>query len=425
MSSDILCRKMNDLGSCLRAPIHCVPTVNFTVRNGEAPLTSEDYNFWNQPEVNFFTSPRRDADRGRYAKSRQLSDQTLTMDTDFILLGFCVYAYGEPMQFTADGNWWTPQAAMLAQGELPASPINQRNIAALRNALFASGSVPDGATSCPAKLEYGGPIQRAIWAFLHGYRAIMRCPGSNLELIMDEALADIGNCCSQAQSDGYGDTDIDQAMYVRRFNDMLQGNAPFDTRGALRGNVDPGVFVPVNCEQFADGDIVPQRDPAQPVAYGRIKAEAAVEQWYKLPCPIPLDATTKIKITLEPEEGDDTYRDRFLNELTLTGCQGPVPGLTNTHPINEEGTRTTDGGVASRAKLPGGQYRFGIGLKGFEVKTGVCNELRGLIGGKSLAQIAAAHPELMAGGCGVVQTDYNGTAGGCIPAGLMGKPEGM
>ena len=80
MSSDIICRKMSDLASCVRAPIQCVPTVNFTVRNGEAPLTAEDFAFWNQPEVNFFTSPRRDADRGRYAKSRQLSDQTLTLE---------------------------------------------------------------------------------------------------------------------------------------------------------------------------------------------------------------------------------------------------------------------------------------------------------------------------------------------------------
>jgi len=411
---------MPDLVSCLNAPLHTVPTVNFTVRNLEAPLNQEEYDFLTQSEINFFSTTQSDRTgaASAYSKSRNVTDQTMTFDTPFVLLGICIYAYGEPNGMTVPGNNF--HGGVIPS--LPASPLTLRNNAALQAGLFAEGAVPDGVEICPARLEWGIPTWRAIWAFMHAFRLQMRCPNSAYELLIDESLADLGNCCSQFDYQGYSSLKQGHIRLAQRVNHRLHE----ETMPTQTGVTDAGIFVPINAEQHADGEIVPYNLAPDFTALGRPETEGAVEQWYRLPCPIPFIPSTKIKMTLKVgDSGDQPYLVRMLEELTMAQCISPVPDLNGgacNFPIAEDGVAADpDGGIACETYLPGGKLRIGIGLKGFEVRGGCADELAEMVVGKSFAEIAAKYPGLVNPGGQVYGPQQSG-ASMCMPVGSLGDP---
>jgi hypothetical protein len=172
------CRTMSDLQGCLSADTHCVPTVEFTVENINVPLDEDGYAFFDAPTINLFATgqqTRTSGQRARRSSSQGMSEPTITFDTPFILMGICVYAYADPYSLVVQGNQFSPQSDFTAYGHLPASPMNLRRT--LTPELFDNAGTWGGDVS-PAQIEHGGPLWRAIWAFMHVYRMEMMCPTS-------------------------------------------------------------------------------------------------------------------------------------------------------------------------------------------------------------------------------------------------------
>ena len=401
------CRNMSDLASCMQAPSHAVPTVEFTVRNFSLPFTADDLTWLRSPEINPFAADQRPAvGRPAVSMSRNLSPNTVSFDQPFVLMGLCVYAYADPMSFTLPLNAFGPRAAMV--GSSPASPDQLFSSAAFLNTIFG-GAVPAGVTTATinqAALEWGGPAWRAIWAFLHAFRLEMLAPNNNFEILMDEALADIGNCCSQTEWNGMGNSDVDPLYYVRKMNDSLGAQArPFD----------PGVLAPFNSAVTEAADaytLVPQRQLPVPVAYGRPMAMPTIEQWYRLPCPIPFPAVPqpKIKITLKPGKGDEDYLDRLIDEGSIQNLTA-YDGEAALH--NLDGNGLAPFGYSTSVKVPGGQMRIGIGLKGFEVRESVCERLFEIFDGAGSMYQAMAELGIVGAPSGIQRTE--------LPAGPLGQ----
>lgn len=423
---------MAELQECMKAPSHMVPTVEFTVYNMELPLCQADYNFFNQPEINIFAGTAvqntTNAAPSR-ATSHNLTDMTLTFDNPFILMGLCVYAYADPVGFVSPGNCFGPRAAVAAGpsagNDMPLSPdsfvaddaaLSQMfNVAA--GVLGPLGITPN--TCLPAMLDWGGPAWRLLWAFMHSYRLEMKCPMSSWSILMNEALSDIGNCCGQVEWGGFGNSEIDPYKYIGRVNNRMNTAATSPTVLDAAGNVlaaDPGIFFPTNgvMALSAAGAIStqPQHQLARIASYGRPISTPTVEQWYRLPCPIPFPAVPqpKLKITLRQQDGDQGYLARLLQEglashnTIMNGLASnyaavnPVAGLGFTRPVHTD-----------TVTVPGGQLRIGIGLKGFDVHPSVCEEMSGMIA--NMGQIGA-------GGLVCGPTDRVS-----IPVGSFGNPD--
>jgi len=417
---NIPCRTMNDLQMCLDADTHCVPTVEFSVRNFHAPLVQDDIDFLSAPEINLFSIREQTAQasaRNTMAYSKALSDPTITFDIPFVMLGICVYAYADPHSLVIEGNQFGPQNLFGAGAgqfnQLPASPMSLRNTPGLLGGLFNAQEPPEGLIVCPSQIEWGGPVWRAMWAFLHAYRLKMYCYNNTYEVLLDESLADLGNCCSQVDWSGFGDSKASHIRRTRDVNDYLLANA-----AGFPGGVDPGFFVPINSAQGADGEITPQRYVADNTAYGRPQAYPAVEQWYRLPCPIPFPSIPqpKLKVVLYRAAGDEYYLQRMLEEMSIDQCLNPVPGIASANfPINEPDdiVAVADGGYGGMTRIPAGPFRLGIGFKGFEARESVCEEMYRAISGDTA--------KLMTQQGRLVQSPHGGTM--CVPVGVMGPKD--
>ena len=147
------CRNMTDLATCLQAPSHAVPTVEFTVYNFELPLNQADVNFFNQGEINIFATRNTVATpngQPSISSSRNLTDMTLTFDVPFVLMGLCVYAYSDPVSTTVPGN--TFDRAIVTASGAPASPDTLYSNAALAQ-LLTGNPAATAASVSPAVLD--------------------------------------------------------------------------------------------------------------------------------------------------------------------------------------------------------------------------------------------------------------------------------
>lgn len=421
------CANLSDLAGCLATPAHAVPTVEFTVYNMELPLSQEDYDFFSAAEINVFaqTAIANAANvRGAPARatSQNLTDMTLTFDVPFVLMGICVYAYAEPVDTVVEGNsFWGTRANIMAAANPPVSPVtawhNAVAHAQLWNAAVPAGSTMD--TMAPASLNWGGPAWRLIWAFMHAYRLEMKCPTSGYEILMNEALADIGNCCGQVEWGGFGNSNMDYMKYVNRTNDRMAGMTwPILNAAGANIAADPGVFYPHNGVQNFTAAVTyntyGQRQLSQPVAYGRPISLPTVEQWYRLPCPIPFPSIPqpKLKITLRQAVGDETYFQRLITE-GLVAHTRPITGATSDHPMYTLAAGGTSEGYADAISIPGGQLRIGLGLKGFEVRESVCEHLSDLLASSGMQNTLSQLSGIVSGPSDRVS----------MPVGSMGNPD--
>jgi hypothetical protein len=421
-NNTLACRTMTDLRSCLASKSHAVPTVEFTVLNLDAPLTAEARATLELPELNLFVAGPQTATSGQIptrSTSYNLTPPTLTFDTPFIMMGLCVYAYGDPYSMVVQGNHFADALGLGALGHLPASPMNLRAI--LTDTLFTGAHTGIFPQVSPAQIEHGGPIWRALWAFMHAYRLEMTCPSSAYDILMDESLADIGNCCSQAEWQGFGNSGASHIRVTRSVNDRLANFTLPPVSGFPATN---GQVVPWNCEQFNDGQIVPEVYTADEAAYGRSFYNAAVEQWYELPCPIPFPSIPqpKLQIKLRKVDGDQPYTARMLDELTANYDLNPtVSGGSTRFPLNDGPVAGPLEGYGGMTRIPSGQFRIGIGIKGFLVRGSVCDELSSILSGHGQLNPGQLcdDPRLqgLIGSGGVVQGAYQGPSVACGPIG--------
>jgi len=383
------CNSIDELIRVARMPLSAYPTHQFAIRNLPFPLDNLDYTELASNEINLFAANQGTAENNRTAYSSNMTGPTFTVDNPFIVTGICVLLQGEPVSTQVEGNQFGPQAAMEALPHNPASPLNYRNQALLQAALLGA-EVPDGFFGCPSVLDWGGSTWRFIWAMLQAWRVVFECPNSGFEKIIDERLADVGNCCPHTAFQGFGDSDHPLMYITRRINERLRTMTnptaltnPADNYAPLAEN---GYFYPINSEQNEAGEITPYHYLKDSAAYGCPFQISQYESWIRLPVPMPLDSNTKIKLTLDRREGDEPYWYRALDEAIMRRCVGPVPNVDDCNfPIDEaEAQADADGGVACHTIIPAGQVRLGLGLKGFQVREGTCHLWRRVLQDKEI-----------------------------------------
>lgn len=393
MPSDnfMYCNNVDELIACASLPLHLYPTIEFAVRNVELPLDKDDYNWVTANEIDLFgvDSFGDSSAAKRISRSSNTTSPTFTVDTPTIITGVCIMAYGEPVSTVVEGNQFGPAAAIRNLDYTPGSPINLRRNRVAN--LFEGGALPDNVsanTIFPAQLDWGGPTWRFIWAFLNAFRLRFDCPHSSYETLINERLVDIGNCCSLIDFSGLSDARMPATFLARRMNarlasmEMPDKDGTYDDAGVV---TDPGQFVPINAEQNADGEVSPNRGVANEAAYGRPAALPAVETWYRLPFPMPLDTNTKIKLILDKAAGDEDYTQRMIDEGYMRSGVGPIPGNGQHFRLDEvDQVEDDDGGYAGFTNIPGGMMRLGLGLKGFQVREGVCHQWKRTLSNKAL-----------------------------------------
>jgi len=372
------CNTVDDMLAMSRLPLSVYPTLLSAVRNIELPIDAEDYNWLTGNEVQVFQIA--ESNTRKFSRSN-LTAPTFTPDDPIIVTGVCVFCYTEPYSTVIEGNSF-PNTIL----ETPASPINLRQDAAFLDALFTGAR--GGAVPCAAQLDHGGATWRFMWALMHAMRLEFKCPNSSLETILNERLIDIGNACSRVEFQGLSDAKTPHLFLTRRYNaraatDPAMPQSPAVSDGAAAVPNLP-FFVPINCEQTADGEIVPNRMVATDAAYGQPNALPAVETWYRLPFPMPLDTNTKIQMFMEPGAGDEDYVTRMIDEAVIRACQGPIPNIAATFPLLEDGEAHT--GSAAFTQIPSGMVRVGLGFKGFQVREGVCSQWKRVLSNKALMQ---------------------------------------
>lgn len=438
------CNSVDELVRCAKMPLSAYPTTQAAMRNLEFPLDNIDYNELSANEINLFSATQPQATSQRVAYSSNMSGPTFTVDNPFICTGVCVILQGEPVSTQIEGNQMGPRAVLDALTTNPASPLNLRNVAALQAALFGNAAqLPDGFFGCPSVLDWGGSTWRFIWAVLQAWRLVFECPNSGFENIIDERLADIGNCCPHTNWQGFGDSDHPLMYLTRRMNARLNSmTQPTELASPADGYspvAESGYFFPVNSEQNEAGEITPYHYLKEKAAYGCPFQTSQYEMWIRLPIPMPLDPNTKIKLTLNRRAGDEDYWYRSLDEGILRRCVGPNPNSATVgcnFPINEAEQAAQDaGGIACQTIIPGGQVRFGLGLKGFQVREGTCHLWRRVLQDKEIL-MQLLHDNYMpmggAGSCGSpIQTElvnrYRDEGALMkkvgVPAGFVGQPD--
>ncbi len=440
--SILRCNNIDELVRVARMPLSAYPSHQLALWNLQFPLNNQDYGELASNEINLFGGNANAQNVGgsnRIAYSSNMSGPTITVDNPFIVTGICVIIQGEPVSMQIEGNNFGPKDYIEGLGN-PASPLNLRNqVAALQALLGTAEDLPADFFACPAVLDWGGPTWRFMWALMQAWRVVFECPNSGFENIIDERLADVGNCCSHTSFDGFSDSDQGLIYLTRRLNERLRTQQlptaftnPADGAPPV---TESGYFFPLNSEQNADNEITPYHYLKDRTSYGAPYQNGQYENWIRLPVPMPLDTNTKIKLTLNRRKGDEDYWYRSLDEGIMRQCLGPVPAIESCNfPINEEDqTPDPDGGIACQTLIPGGQVRVILGLKGFQVREGTCHLWRRVLQDKEL---------LMQ----LLQGDYSPNAGMCgspmhkevieryssdkdllekvgVPAGFVGTPD--
>lgn len=378
---------LESLPECLNAPSHTVPTVQYRLLNTSAPFDTRQNALFLQEKINLFATNMSTNDQNGFdtATSDNLIADTFSLTTPFIMMGLCIYAYGEPHGFALDGNFYGTQKQVESLAAYPGSPLLLRTDA---NALAQLGL--EVSTNprvliekfCQAQFDWGNPTWRAAWAFLHAYRIQVDCPNTaSGEYIINEDLSDIGNCCSHAIPEGFGAGKTSWINYVRTVNARLR-----ELQQQSIGNPGTdGYFLPFNVDQnlvpaatTLDYNVDPYRQPVDFAAYGRSFMTPTIEQWYRMGTPIPMDKDTKIRINMLRSPGNNPYLERFLEEMNITDCVTPVPALDGKNDVRLDELAdhvTISHESPNFKKVPGGRFRIGIGLKGFFVKPSVCAEL--------------------------------------------------
>jgi len=386
MANIAMNKVMDSLPECLNAPSHTVPTVQYRMLNTNAPFDSKQNALFLQEKINIFNTNMSTTDQNGLdtATSDNLIADTFSLTTPFIMMGLCIYAYGEPHAFALDGNFYGKQSEVEALATYPGSPLLFRTspVAALQQ-LGLADSEGNLLVSkyCQAQFDWGNPTYRASWALLHAYKVQVDCPNTaSGEYVINEDLADIGNCCSHAIPEGFGASMTSWINYVRAVNARLRllqqagTNLPAGDGYFLPFNVDQHLCPAATSISYA---VDPYRQPVVPVAYGREFMAPTIEQWYRMGTPIAMDKDTKIRINMLRSPGNDAYLNRFLEEMNISGCDTPVPALDSKGAVNlfELCSTALSSESAQFKKVPGGSLRIGIGLKGFFVKPKVCAEL--------------------------------------------------
>jgi hypothetical protein len=158
--------------------------------------------------------------------------QNGTLQVDMLVCGFGIHIFGEPDQGSVMGNFVYPTPTAGAVSVSPdALTVNDVTNYALGPAI-ATGTQQ----IIPAILEFGAPVQQAMWHLANGYQAVWKYQQRNL--LVNELVADVAYYGSYAEATAAGDSQQAAQRIVRRVNDHYQ---------TALGT--PGAFIPINAQR--------------------------------------------------------------------------------------------------------------------------------------------------------------------------------
>lgn len=374
MSKDIYVPGMcDDLASCMAADMQCVPTLEYRIANLEMPFDLQDLSLFTQTPINLFVAdPAVQLNSTKYAASNAVAQRSLQIVGNFLLMGICVWAVGEGMAMSVEGN--AAGTRELIDDDFASPWVHRNNDPGYDTQL----GLPPNANLVPAELNFGAPVWRVVEDFLAGYNLKLYCPNdSNVQLI-DEPVSEIGNCCAQVDWQGMGTANHGIASIERGVNNRL---------GTIRqaDMPDPAAydryFRAVNANQaaalgvapFVPGDLIPTRYQGPQVAFGHARGNPSIAYWYKLPSPLTLLDGTLLRVEFDTDAGHRQYVEHLIATATariLTAWADM--GVSNYPTFENEIPGTADG---RKLYLPSGRLRIGIGFKGFKVAQNVCEDL--------------------------------------------------
>lgn len=361
----------DDLESCLASDYHCIPTFEYRIANLTLPLGRSDVSLLQNIPINLFVAdPNQQINNPKFAASNAVSQNSLEILGHFLLMGVCVYAVAEGMACSIEGNCAGDQDTVEADF---ASPTVLRN----DPGYFAQLGLPEGVVPEMAEVNYGNACWRMLENFMAGYNFKLYCPDNPNAQLLEEPVSEIGNCCSLNDWSGFSRTDHGVAYIERSVNDRLAavvaaGDAPqglnYDQRFRVL-NALQGPAASIN--PFEPGDLIPQRQMPVPAAFGRVRSNPSIAYWYKLPCAIPLEPGTLLRLEFDSDAGHAEYVQEMIRVATMRLLSAWEGQTTDNFPINENGLIGTARG--RKFYIPHGRVRIGIGLKGFRVAQNVCS----------------------------------------------------
>ncbi len=356
-----------DFTAAMGMPMACVPTVVDRFVNLQMPFSKKDIALLTNMPINLFVASPDNTNDPRFGGSQSLTENSLKLIGHHLIYGIGLMLYPDISGYTAEGNLFTPRANFGA-GTMPASPWVVRNPAQI------IGQAQGSAVS-PSAMEKGHPSWDALTAFLRAFRLKVYCPDDTLVVLIDEQCANLGSCCAVMDLEGFGTLTKTAQQDVHRLNDRLGEINTGDLRPD--GIADTGYFVPCNCNQLSDGDLVPDRPESPEAAFGRPMGVPGMEFYYAFPCPLPVDSETMLKMELRSESGEQPYWQDFIDQVTMQIATQVYDNAGLTFPTVENGVAGT--ALATKGRIPFSRLRIGLCIKALKVAQCVCEQAKASI----------------------------------------------
>lgn len=302
------------------------------------------------------------------------------LQTDMLVMGFGVHAFGEPQAFTTIGN------SISALQTSPASPPPVSSDVWTANDL-ASNSLNAPTQNAPIKpaiMEWGVADWEAMWHLLNAYQFQWRM--QQRYLLINELAADVAYFGPYAEANAAGTSEKAVQPFARRVNDRYR------SKGA------PNIFEPINFRRVGSatgvapatttnhGVFHPTRDfDLAPVTWGGLRAQggaACCSPFRKLIKPVLLERGIPIGMLLTAQ--DEFHQKEMQKWMSISESQGGLSGnlafdgsYSGFTPVNAnvalELTLDTafllvpQSTQTDREIFKGGTFKLAFLIKGFEI----------------------------------------------------------
>lgn len=327
MGSTQFLGEVRDLSVCNEADIALIPTGHFSFSEYSLPLTTtqmEDFSGDINP-LNITTSMNAQGKASDLITSLQSPDW-------FLLMRVGVVVVPEPKQFSLNG------ADIAAPGSGSAVPEF--------TGFVPAAGIGGDATARPATLVWGHDSLQAAYCFLNAYRLEFLLNGKFQ--LFDELSAHIGACVSGENAEGFGQSLLGAAPYVRSVNDHARARAAGRT------------FIPQTVT--AGTPNTPAQPPIVPVSYGGLNMAGIFGGWYPTNG-VLLYPGMPIQARFVQQSGDPYYYPRLLRHLRDEGAVQ--------YDVNFTGV-VTGIGFAQSVMWKGGLFKVGLLLSGYSIAPYAC-----------------------------------------------------
>jgi len=296
------------------------------------------------------------------------------LQTDMLVMGFGLHAFGEPQSFTTIGNAVPASAA-------PTAPPVSPDVFTAND--LANGSLGPVSGIDPAIMEWGVADWEAMWHLLNAYQFQWRM--QQRYLLINELAADVSYFGPYAEAEAAGTSEKAVQPFARRVNDRYRA------KGSGQ------IFEPVNFRRVGSLTALPAppnhgvfhatRDfDLAPVTWGGLRGQggaACCSPFRKLIKPVLLERGIPIGMLLNVQDGfHQREMQRWMSisegQGGLSGnlaFDGLVNGVTNVGGANTgleltldvAPTVQTQQTQTNRTMFKGGTFKLAFLIKGFEI----------------------------------------------------------